>query len=86
LKTGLIKLYLTLAPSVVSSTLAAITAGQHFFLALAHGHPIDRASPAAQAAYYASMSLSKQNSGDRIEIPLVEQWVRDRAFAPIAPD
>ncbi len=68
-------------------TPAEVTAGQQILLALAQGQPADLPSPAAQAAHRRLLRfhvIEQTENGDRIEIPLVEQWVRDRAFLPPA--
>ncbi len=65
------------------TTPAEVTAGQHILRTLAQGRPADRSSPTAQAAHRRLLHfhvIEQTENGDRIEIPLVEQWVRDRAF------
>jgi hypothetical protein len=63
---------------------AEVTAGQQILIALAQGNPpvesIDEATTAARRRLLRYHVIERDGDIDKIEIPLFEQWVRERAI------
>jgi hypothetical protein len=64
---------------------AEVAAGQTLLLALAHHQPHTLQDPPTQAARQRLLRyhvIEQTEDGDRIEIPLFQQWVQERAIHP----
>jgi hypothetical protein len=63
---------------------AEVTAGQQILIALAQGNPlvesINEATTAARRRLFRYHVIERDGNIDKIEIPLLEQWVRERAI------
>ncbi|NJM48958.1 MAG: AAA family ATPase [Alkalinema sp. RU_4_3] len=57
-----------------------VTAGQQILIAIAHNQTPDLTTPAAQAAHRRLQRFHILDEGDRIEVPLLARWVRERAM------